>query len=237
MKLQIDSNSPLERVKQRFEQTDTTIFYGLRRRAELVRIARFVAARQYSCPYVSEMQVEIGTLLLGKVYFMKTLMWLRCHDGAPISHQGFDRGNFVFNWLSDSAMKSEHDLFINSLRDFICTATSDNLTPEMILENYTSSERKHLNIGNWRESIIHRIGRNIREIAKLIWTGERWLALFIVLNKVHDFLLFNSLKRGYLSLQLTIAEMRYAFGIRVHQDELHHAMSMILPRKKVVDRH
>lgn len=227
-KLKINSDLPFTRLEQRFGDTDSSIYYGLRRLKDFKKISGLIAENKYSCPYVQEIQVEIATLLQGKVEFIKKLMWLRCNEAAPISRKGFDRSKSLSDWFSDSEMEVEHDLFYRSLTDFISRCDTQDLALNYVMDLYISREKKHCNTGGFSgETLLDKIKRSLGEISNHIKDKEYCMGLLMAFQRAYSLVFYNNKRRGYSPLWLTLFEMRYCFGISIDQRELHHAIKTV----------
>jgi len=133
--LNINSASPLERFRERLQVPENVIFYSLTRTNTLQLAGKFIAERKYSCPYVSEHQVEAIFCAAGKVVVLPRVFWLRNLDTPPVSITGWDRLVKFKNWIVDASHSDEISYLLQSADRHLAVANSDvqNITGEEFL--------------------------------------------------------------------------------------------------------
>jgi glycosyltransferase domain-containing protein len=226
--LVINSDSALRRIGQRFESTDSTIYFGLRRLKDFREVISFACAKKYSCPYIHEIQVETATLLQGKIHFIKELMWLRCHEAPPISNNTFNRDYSVADWFSDEKMQAERECFNQTLNNFMSLTSRESVIADYVLQMYMSRDKKHSAIGGWTgESLVQKLKRTLGEMFQFVLNGEFARTLFMICQRGYGLFHYRGIGRGYTPLWLTMLEMKCRFGIVANRRELSRATSIV----------
>jgi glycosyltransferase domain-containing protein len=102
-RMSISSSFAIERIKERCTVTGFMIFYSLMR-ANVYKIAvQMIAEHSYTCPYISEYQMDATICALGRVKYLPRLAWFRNRGNLPVYNQQFDRKIYFNEWLSDSS--------------------------------------------------------------------------------------------------------------------------------------
>ncbi len=85
-------------------------------------------SKEYSCPYVLEIQFELMSCFQGKAMILDELMWLRSKENPPIDTKGWDRKKFFHEWIRDPAFQEEVDHFYESTASNLAEITGTKKT-------------------------------------------------------------------------------------------------------------
>lgn len=146
--LEIDSESPLERLRQRLSVPGNIIFYSLARTHVLQLAGQFVAERKYSCQYISEYQVEAIFCYAGNVRVLPRVFWLRSGETAPVSFKGWRRSSLFSEWFDNAANNDEKNHLLEASEKFfrMSNCVSKKIDGEDFIKEIIKFERETVRV-------------------------------------------------------------------------------------------
>jgi glycosyltransferase domain-containing protein len=78
--------------------------------------------RNWSSPYVGEMQQGITTYIWGKLTTVDEVYWMRSSENRPVTNKGFNRGLSFQEWWGLPKFSTEHQAFLEILRSELVQA-------------------------------------------------------------------------------------------------------------------
>ena len=160
--LDISGKTPKERLNQRLAVGGNSIYYPLVRVNVLKFAIDFISESTYSCPYITEYQMEAIFCAAGKVRVMPTLMWFRSFGVPMVTTPQYDRKILLVDWMRDS---NNHDdlekLKASASKHFFELSPGVNdLTGEYFINSYGLPSTKKNKFGS----------KNILQITKYIYS-------------------------------------------------------------------
>jgi glycosyltransferase domain-containing protein len=109
----IEDQTPKERMMAHMAHYTPSTFYAVQRVDVWKNNMSLLASGRgkYSCPYVGEMQIELGTCYQGKSIVIDNLMWMRNKENAPIDDAKFNRKLSFSSWYNDPRHHEEVEQF------------------------------------------------------------------------------------------------------------------------------
>lgn len=78
--------------------------------------------RNWSSPYVGEMQQGITTYIWGKLTTVDEVYWMRSSENRPVTNKGFNRGLSFQEWWEATKFSAEHQAFLEILKSELAQA-------------------------------------------------------------------------------------------------------------------
>jgi glycosyltransferase domain-containing protein len=102
--------------------------------------------RNWSSPYVGEMQQGITTYIWGKLTTVDEVYWMRSSENRPVTNKGFNRGLSFQEWWEATKFSVEHQAFLEILKSELVEASpSHALAAESVITQAIHAYLQHLN--------------------------------------------------------------------------------------------
>lgn len=202
--LSICGANPSERLKQRCTVQGNSIYYSLLR-VEVMRAALLmIGEHHYSCPYVSEYQMEAMICHFGSVKVMPQLMWFRSHEVPMINNPSNNRNIFFSDWIEDPKNRHEIEILRKSLNSNFNRAgySNGNISPDEFINLFAKYESN--NLRHSLKNSIYKIFKNFKFTKQILshfnkLRGEK-LIKFYDLDSIKNKLYLNNIKYNYLEI-------------------------------------